>query len=37
MDVTQRRGRWLSLTPDQYLWRDSTALNKLSVVVVKSH
>ena len=37
LDVIQRWGRWKSLTPHQYLWRDASALNNLSEIVVSSH
>ena len=36
LDAIQRRGRWKSLTIHQYLWRDASALNRLSEIVVKS-
>ena len=37
IDVTQRGGRWESLTPHQYTRRDAESLNRLAEVVAKSH
>lgn len=37
LDVIQSWGRWASPTPHRYLWRDDTALKRLSEVEVKSH
>ena len=37
LDVIQRWGRWESLPFHQYLWRDASALNHLSEIVVRTH
>ena len=36
LDIIQRWGRWKSLTSHQYMWRDTTSLNKFSEVFTRS-